>query len=82
MTYVSWKDGNPIFSDEPVNNPNVGNILGQFPMPSQHVEWGIIIGTIAFLILYTTGHYDFALFVLGIVLGGVFVDLYIHDYGH
>lgn len=83
---VQWKDGNMELVDPdsvPKNNPNsLNSILGQFPMPNQHIEWLMIIGTGIFLILYACKKYDYAMFVLGIVIGGTFADLYIHNYQH
>lgn len=83
---VQWNNGNIELVDPdsiPKNNiSSSNNILGQLPMPNQHIEWLLIIGTGIFIILYSVKKYDYAMFVLGIVLGGTFADLYIHGYQH
>ena len=81
MTFVTWKNGNIVLTEDEEASPNkFNNLLDLIPEP--HVEIGILVGTAIFLVLYAFGRYDYALFVLGIILGGVFVDLYIHDYKH
>lgn len=87
VKYVSWENGQMVLTDEDENvsknntaQPN--NWLAQLPMPNQHIEWAIVIGTIAFLAFYLTGHMDLALFTFGILIGGTFADLYIHNYQH
>ena len=82
---VQWNNGNMelVDGDIPVNNTSAKNaILGQFPMPNQHIQWLLIVGTVIFLVLYSVKKFDYAMFVLGIVLGGTFADLYIHGYQH
>ena len=83
---VQWNNGVMELVDGdsiPQNNPNAHNsILGQLPMPNQHIEWLLILGTVAFLALYAMKKNDYALFVFGVLIGGTFADLYIHGYQH
>ena len=81
---IAWKGDKMFFGNDnvPENTPNSNKFLGQLPSANQHDLWGIAIGSVVFLILYAMGKYDYALFVLGVILGGVFVDLYIHGYQH
>ena len=47
-----------------------------------HVSLGIIFGSSFYLMLYILGSYDLAAIVFFVLMAGIFVDLYIHNYYH
>lgn len=57
-------------------------VLRAMEIGEAHILDGIVIGTLLYLALYFGGYYEFAMILFLIMMTGIFVDLFIHDYVH
>ena len=77
-----WTGREAVFTQGQHSNASPQDWITSMLSGENHVTWGIIIGTAIYLCLYFTKNYDYAMFVFGILMGGIAVDTYVNGFYH